>query len=684
MYSTKHLENILLAELGYQKQYKPWMKDSSRVSGKSFKEMKTLRSSGVFRQIFGNKQRIWLKLDIDTENNDSMKREYIRSQGVPGIIRYSIYNLIYSFYLLSENDLNIIDGLVSVYTAKLSENDKIDMYVNGYIINPITNKQEKMGKFYQKVINQLKKNKENIREYYPQIDKQIKNLEDEYKKFNLRKEEFKDNTRILDDVIVWLWSNVKLEWYACISRDPQDVGAMSTGQGWTSCQDLDKKRTKGKENESIQYNEWNWHTRYDVPKGTCIAYLMSNMAIKKSRSRFKPKTEHFPLLSPTARVNIKPFYNNHGEVYLSIGTSPRTYGKNMYTRVFVDTVQQYLESRQSNISGKFRIPRELYNEGVSNIGGNTVVVKNGKIVNVEGNVDMYKYDPKGSEMPVPENVRSLIFNFFDVYATDADLIVDAEVHDKDYADIAEYSQSFKISNSHLYNCTFEDVDVNITNYNKNSDYTSLFENYILNDMYCYWEFVLRAKENGALDIWRYIVNTNYTGRFSYTYISGSNFTNTTITFRNSTQNTRISETNFEDTNISEMLSYDFDVTFNNCYFQDGTIELIQSQNTDFQQYSGHNQYFGTSFTVRSVSHDIQFIGDTFGYCNITIDYLYNNNKPILLKFVGCDFQLGNEYYDVDIEIEINKDNVEKTIYIDDDFISQYVEAENEEEDEEDY
>ena len=343
MYSTKHLENILLAELGYQKQYKPWMKDSSRVSGKSFKEMKTLRSSGVFRQIFGNKQRIWLKLDIDTENNDSMKREYIRSQGVPGIIRYSIYNLIYSFYLLLENDLNIIDGLVSVYTAKLSENDKIDMYVNGYIINPVTSKQEKMGKFYQKVINQLKKNKENIREYYPQIDKQIKNLEDEYKKFNLRKEEFKDKTRILNEIVVWLWSNVKLEWYACISRDPQDVGAMSTGQGWTSCQDLDKAETKGKENESVQYNEWNWHTRYDVPKGTCIAYLMHNMAIKTSRDSFRAKTEHFPLLNPTARVNIKPFYNKDGEIYLSIGTNPRAYGKNMYTRIFVETVQQYLE-----------------------------------------------------------------------------------------------------------------------------------------------------------------------------------------------------------------------------------------------------------------------------------------------------------------------------------------------------
>ena len=61
---------------------------------------------------------------------------------------------------------------------------------------------------------------------------------------------------------------------------------------------------------------------------------------------------------------------------------------------------------------------------------------------------MYKYDPHNNTMPIPENVRSLIFDFFDTYAIDADLIVDAEVHDKDYADIAEYSQSFEISNSH--------------------------------------------------------------------------------------------------------------------------------------------------------------------------------------------------------------------------------------------
>ena len=33
--------------------------------------------------------------------------------------------------------------------------------------------------------------------------------------------------------------------------------------------------TKGKATESIQYNDYNWHTLYDVSKGTCVAYLVS-------------------------------------------------------------------------------------------------------------------------------------------------------------------------------------------------------------------------------------------------------------------------------------------------------------------------------------------------------------------------------------------------------------------------
>ena len=451
MYSTKNIENILLAEL-LPNQYRDWMQDSQKSSKTSFRDMLKLRKSNVFQQIFGNKQRIWLKLDIENTNKEEERKRILRSVDIPSIITDSFKSLLYGYYLIKGINTSDIQKLVRSYIYNITETKLIDMYVNGYIINPDNQKEEKLGKFYQKVLQLLNKHRTNIAKHYggEEIDDLISTIQGQYKSFNLRKEKRKDGTRVLNEDIVSLWDNTPLDWYACISRDPQDVGAMSTGQGWSSCQDLDKDNTGG-----IEYNEYNWHTLYDVSKGTCVAYLINSQAIKQSRNRFQYKTEHFPLLSPTARVAIKPFHNENGEIYLSIGLYPRTYGNNSYTREFVDIVQKYLENKQSNISGNFRIPRELYNEGIGN--ANTVIVKNGKIVDTAGEDDSFEVDPALEEQ---KSTYFMIYNeILDYYVENEEypvMLFDTTIQNKTFDNILN-----TISFCKFDNCDFANISVNI-------------------------------------------------------------------------------------------------------------------------------------------------------------------------------------------------------------------------------
>ena len=455
MYSTKNIENILLAEL-LPNQYRDWMQDSQKSSKTSFRDMLKLRKSNVFQQIFGNKQRIWLKLDIENTNKEEKQEKqkfFLKDNNIPDIILDSFYYLLYGYYLIKgNNNIPVVEKLADDYAYSVTGIKLVDMYVNGYIINPDNQKEEKLGKFYQKVLQLLTKNRDRIAKYYgeKEIDELISTINGQYKIFNLRKETKKDGTRILDKDIVSLWDNTPLDWYACISRDPQDVGAMSTGQGWSSCQDLDKNNTGG-----IEYNAYNWHTLYDVPKGTCIAYLINSQAIKQSRNRFKYKTEHFPLLNPTARVSIKPFYNKKGEIYLSIGIHPRIYGNNRYTHKFVDTVQKYLENKQSNINGEFRIPRELYNESIGN--ANTVIVQRGKIIDTAGKDDMFDTDP--ALVDQMNNYFAIYDDIFDYYNENIEypsILFNTNMQNRNFDNVLSI-----ISNCRLENCEFDNLSLTI-------------------------------------------------------------------------------------------------------------------------------------------------------------------------------------------------------------------------------
>ena len=411
MYSTKNIEKILLAELTRQ-QYDTFMKDVKDSTGLYFKQIRNIRNSETFRKVFGNKQRIWIPLNVI----DKPQKIYLTDYMSESDIKYTQSNCIenlrwlmwYYYLLMAKEDYKNIDDvhkyLIDLrnknFEKRYSREELTRMFINGKIsyfdINGKEHKNEKIGKLYTKLINMYEKS--NFEESYKEF------MLDDLKRWQNEFLSRLDNTKWFPTIFIKAYSdNYKDKLYICISRYPADVAAMSTGQGWSSCQNLDHAETKTR----IDYDENNWHVKYDISLGTCVAYLITESNIKRSeekqniptkydkrfeKRKYIPKTSLFPLLSPMARIAIKPFYNKNNEIYLSIGTNPMIYGTtNTNEQIFIETVKQFLEERQENISGEFNIPPLLYNESVGN--ANAILVKNGKIVTTLGERDMLRNEP---------------------------------------------------------------------------------------------------------------------------------------------------------------------------------------------------------------------------------------------------------------------------------------------------
>ena len=118
-------------------------------------------------------------------------------------------------------------------------------------------------------------------------------------------------------------------------------------------------------------------------------------------------------------------------------------------------MQKYLENKQSNISGNFRIPRELYNESIGN--ANTVIVKNGKIVDTAGEDDSFEVDPALEEQ---KSTYFMIYNeILDYYVENEEypvMLFDTTIQNKTFDNILN-----TISFCKFDNCDFANVSVNI-------------------------------------------------------------------------------------------------------------------------------------------------------------------------------------------------------------------------------
>ena len=415
MYSTKQLENILLAELS-RTQYDTFMETVRDSTDLSYKEIKNVRNSETFRKVFGNKQRIWIPLDISEEIETSTDK-YLEYENIfkrynsNELDRYLINTILtyvdlWRIYGFESNKEAIVDKIQSLEKAKL-----VLLWIKGYVTDG--KRITKIGSHINKLLSIIKKSANNTNNT---VIEHIEKLQDILQAFNSRDtdprlpKELYAAGRSVPDEAVFGRTIKKDKLYICISRYPADVAAMSTRQGWRSCQNLDMD-----DNNTIAYNMYNWHVKWDIALGTCVAYLITESNIRKSKERqnvpneyddkfkgkdFIPKTSLFPILSPIARILIKPFYgidkSNVGQLYLSIGNYPSLYGDNTYYDVLVNITREFIESRQSDKNGKFKIPNELYNESIGAIGrsiANTLVVKNGKIVDIAGFNRMLNEEP---------------------------------------------------------------------------------------------------------------------------------------------------------------------------------------------------------------------------------------------------------------------------------------------------
>lgn len=614
---TKRRKSIL-SELT-RKQYDLLMSDMSDYGIANPFEIRKLRNSKTYKKIFGNKQRIWMLPfnAVPDDVADSISGDYIDG------ISASMYNQII-------DDMNtIFDVYSSVFNKpgvktkieSMSPNAVVFAYIKGYVILGVMNL-VRIGSSIQKTIDKSRK-------INPNDTATIDKLNTILKRFNSRDttipEKIYNYAKNLPDNALYgdIKKNREKE-YVCISRYPADVAAMSTGQGWTSCQDLDSDKTK----TDITYDRFNWHVKYDIPLGTCVAYLITENNIEKSKNsqnvptkydeRFKgteniPKTSLFPLISPRARIAIKPYYgideNNKNEIFLSVGTEPAVYGNSTSADVLYTTVDKFLTEKQKDVSGNFVIPGELYNEAID---GNVVTVKNGIIVNTTQLNIRQAIERDPSSLKDDSVVYQLLDNILKRYS------VFGDINNKNFtADNIPVSFVY----SRLKHCTFNDIK------------SKIYVTYIIpKNMPNIISSALRDMSNEELSEYGYDGNVEKLRRLA------KNEINKYIDRRISTANKEM--VSFVDCKFNNCTDIDLndDITLNGCSFA-GSIIQVRANVLNITSCDFYRSAISISATPIS---DSEFDG-----CSIIINYRIGEH----VTFKNCEFKNTKVVNPFETEVE---------------------------------
>jgi hypothetical protein len=145
-----------------------------------------------------------------------------------------------------------------------------------------------------------------------------------------------------------------------ISRHPVDIAGMSTDKGWSSCMNLHDGVNKR-------------YVPLDIKEGTIIAYLTH-------------KDDKY-IKNTSARVLIKPFYNDANPNEVLLGVSNKIYGT--APENFKNTVISWVNSVNPKISGMFKLSSQLYNDLDDNI-----FVINGRSVSLQKYLKHLGYSTK--------------------------------------------------------------------------------------------------------------------------------------------------------------------------------------------------------------------------------------------------------------------------------------------------
>lgn len=670
MYSTKHLENILLAELT-RKQYKQFMDDVADSTGLYFKQIRNVRNSDTFKKVFGNKQRIWIPLDIEVDSNvigdnketyNSLYRKHISvNQTLSNIL-----NGVTDLFSLWET-ITRLAGKQEIDTMKIKSSDLLLYWLKGYV--KVNGRIFKFGTLINRLLSMAKKVYANdeiaLNDAIKELSRYLSNFQNRKNELDKLPKDLLDIANSLTDEDIYGTAIKKDRLYICISRYPADVAAMSTGQGWSSCQNLDHDETK----TSVDYTDYNWHVKYDISLGTCVAYLIKESAIRRSMQKQNvpnkydkkfegkthiPKTSLFPLLSSTARIAIKPFYNaEKNQIYLTIGTNARVYGDNTYGSIFRDTVRKYLEERQSDISGEFRIPRELYNEGIGDY--NTLAVENGEIIDKYGANDMLEHENEYNQYTT-EEAESILDEITHEINTDRDT---AAIFNDNRIDGWDYVGNLKlIYHAIMTSCTVNDCksiivdNKEIDRYNE-YNYSNFFEDAVAsiynNDTY-FPDTTYNYPDVNRDTLIEWTEELRYKGNVFNTEDETSTITHTEfencgkIFFFN--PNTYIKECHF--TNIGTIYIYDIgiDQMLNDCEVMNCKIVVLKDYGEIDADVIGKNWFEDVQFSIGKELYEKRFIKSLFKNCSF-IDVNKNGiDKISEFEFEDCtinDTKLSGKY-----------------------------------------
>jgi hypothetical protein len=289
---------------------------SEAISLRNAKKRKLSKKySGAYNdrmnQIFGNKNRILSKINIDYSNLDSPLFKKI--DAFLDSHEYTIYDM--SSY---------IKGLAYKYKYDNNDNLVIDRK------NPV-----KIGKLLQK--------------YEPDGQIEVTN----------RVNGKKTTKEIVGKPLLHEFKNDPLratngEFIVVISRHPYDISGASTDRSWTSCMDLGLPRINYP-NTKQNYGVNRKYIPNDIKEGTLVAYVVSKDELYKGANG----EDKVKLQKPLSRILIKPHNSDVGKVY----TIGQLYGSK-YPE-FYQTIKEWVSKNLNNkLTGDEKIYKNtaLYND----------------------------------------------------------------------------------------------------------------------------------------------------------------------------------------------------------------------------------------------------------------------------------------------------------------------------------
>jgi len=297
--------------------------------------MKLRPNKNIYDSLFGNKDRIFMDIDISEED---VKEMFKVRRFVTRAFFFSkdIENFAYAYFKelgkdeeaeMAKKAVNKINNVS--YYAYLGDKDTLD-FIENYLLTGkykcrTTNRSINVGKILKYVFdNKL------YEKYFPNTQYDEKYVKEDITMFNQRFKPSKTGELVI-----------------VISRNPYDIAGQSTDRGWKSCMDIYEG----------QYKEY---VGRGISHGVLIAYLCNkNDTTKIKTSDGILKNDKINIQKPLGRILIKPYTRDGKEMDFEnpnwILRTSKSYGT--FYQKAIEKVQKWLDE---NWNSKIDINDDLY------------------------------------------------------------------------------------------------------------------------------------------------------------------------------------------------------------------------------------------------------------------------------------------------------------------------------------